>query len=369
MSTSWQHRLDAPFSSQEYRSRQARLQHLMSERELDALVVWQRGGGSYDRAGAVFWLCNYASMASGQEAVFASGAIGRGYAALLVLAGREPELHISEPIEATDTDQIAVGAGAATPGTCPLESARRLTELGIKGSVAYFGDDFLPTQFMRHLNEQAPQISWEPHEDIINAIQRIKSAEELRAFRAAGEVASQALTAMMWGLIDAEPESTAAAKAAEIITRAGGGFQRLSTNHGVSPSIWSHGLYSHRPIAAQRGDMVRGWVMGPILHGLWLDPGRSAVCGNRPSSRQRDLLDNTAAIMDAALALVRPGATPREIGARIDDAIAASACAETTARPSGRSTATVWARSSCPRMSRRGCPRRCRHLPGCAPTR
>lgn len=322
MSTSWPDTVDAPFSTREYRSRQGRLGRLMSDRGLDVLVVWQRGGGSYDRAGAVFWLCNYASMASGQEAVFASGAIGRGYAALLLVAGAEPELHISEPIEATDTDQIAVGTVHSHTGNLPAGVAARLVELGVSGRVGYFGDDFLPTQFMRHLSEGAPQIAWEPHEDIVNAIQRVKSAEELRAFRAAGAVASDALTAMMWGLIEGEPESSAAAKAAEIITRAGGGFQRLSTNHGDSPSIWSHGLYSHRPIAARPGELVRGWVMGPILHGLWLDPGRSAVCGNAPSPRQRDLIENTAALMDTALASVRPGATPRQIGASIDEAIA-----------------------------------------------
>jgi hypothetical protein len=49
MSTSWPDTVDAPFSTREYRSRQGRLGRLMSDRGLDVLVVWQRGGGSYDR--------------------------------------------------------------------------------------------------------------------------------------------------------------------------------------------------------------------------------------------------------------------------------------------------------------------------------
>jgi Xaa-Pro aminopeptidase len=59
--------------------------------------------------------------------------------------------------------------------------------------------------------------------------------------------------------------------------------------------------------------------MGPILHGLWLDPGRSAVCGNKPSGAQRHLLESTATLLEDTIGFLRPGVTAREAGRFIDE--------------------------------------------------
>ena len=40
--------------------------------------------------------------------------------------------------------------------------------------------------------------------------------------------------------------------------------------------------------AAQPGEMVRGWVYGPIYQGYWLDPGRTAIAGGKGTPEQRD---------------------------------------------------------------------------------
>jgi hypothetical protein len=33
------------------------------------------------------------------------------------------------------------------------------------------------------------------------------------------------------------------------------------------------------------------WIYGPIFEGYWLDPGRTAICANRPTSAQKALLE------------------------------------------------------------------------------
>lgn len=68
-------------------------------------------------------------------------------------------------------------------------------------------------------------------------------------------------------------------------------------------------MYGHRPIPAETGDMLRGWVYGPILKGYWLDPGRTAVCGNKPSRSQRELIEGSLHIHNTIIDAFRPGIT------------------------------------------------------------
>ena len=49
----------ALFTREEYAARQEHLRRAVSAAGLDAVVVWSRGGGTYDQAGALVWLANY----------------------------------------------------------------------------------------------------------------------------------------------------------------------------------------------------------------------------------------------------------------------------------------------------------------------
>ena len=77
--------------------------------------------------------------------------------------------------------------------------------------------------------------------------------------------------------------------------------------------MWSNPLYGFSTTAPKPGDMVRGWIYGPIFQGYRLDPGRSAVCGNRPTSSQRAVIEGVNLIVTTLLEAVKPGATPREV--------------------------------------------------------
>ena len=77
------------FPHDEYIGRWSRVEAELDRLGYDAAVLWQRTGGSYDRAGDVWYLSGYASHASGQEPAGSSG-IGRAFAALLLRRGHEP---------------------------------------------------------------------------------------------------------------------------------------------------------------------------------------------------------------------------------------------------------------------------------------
>jgi Xaa-Pro dipeptidase len=68
------------FPREEYVSRWERVQAAMQARGHETLLVSQRSGGGFDRAGDVYWLTNYASSASGQEPSREGMSVGRGFA-------------------------------------------------------------------------------------------------------------------------------------------------------------------------------------------------------------------------------------------------------------------------------------------------
>jgi Xaa-Pro dipeptidase len=304
------------FPRDEYVDRWSRLEAELKRLGYDAAVFWQRTGGSYDRAGDVWYLSGYASHSSGQEP--ASNGVGRAFAALLVRVGHEPELHIAEPELTVDRRYVAVesifGHDDLATGL-----ATRLTEWGITGRVAYNGEDFVPILLHRLLTAATPEIAWVPEEYLLFEIQNHKSGRELDLYREAGEVATEALTALMEGLIRGERQCDAAAKAAAIVVGHGGGFQRIGVHTGNASELamWDFPLYGYSRDSAQPGDMVRAWVYGPILNGYWLDPGRSSVCGD-PSPERKRLVESGVALMQKIMGAVKPGATPREAGAAGD---------------------------------------------------
>ena len=303
------------FPREEYEERWHRVGTAMQERGHETLVVWQRSAGGFDRASDVYWLTNYGSLASGQEPAQEGVDVGRGFAAVVFHRGRDPELHIAEPVEFIDRSRLACGEIVSHPGDLPTGLGRRLRAMGVEGPVAYVGEDLLPVLFDRLLRRAAPAIEWTADNLVMIGPQYIKSRRELEAYRTCGEIATRSLSAVMEALIAGETEAEAAARGAGVILRAGGGFQRIGINHGpkCETVMWSDPMYSFSTIAPSRGDIVRGWVYGPLFQGYWIDPGRSAVCGNNPTGAQRALIEGVNSIVTTVMDAVRPGVTPREV--------------------------------------------------------
>lgn len=304
-----------PFPKDEYEQRWSNLDAKLAELGYDTAVIWQRTGGGYDRAGKVFYLTGYASHASGQEPSSGASPIGSSLAALLFRRGHEPELHLSEAVSTVDRRYVAVEQFFGYVDNLPAGLAARLVELGIEGRVAYVGDDFLPLQIDRILRAGAPAVEWVPEDDLLTDILGVKSERELDLYREAGVIATAALSTFMDKLIAGERQCDAAAAAAATIIGAGGGFQRVACHTGPASEhhMWDYPLYGYSKEAAKPGDMVRAWVYGPILEGYWLDPGRTSVSGT-PSPAQRKLIEDTVAITEGIMDVVRPGATPRQAG-------------------------------------------------------
>lgn len=306
------------FTKDEYLSRWGRVQAAMAAAGYENLLVWQRSASAYDRVGDVYWLTNFYTNGTGQDPLSEELDEPWTFAAVLIRKGREPELHIGLTDEAIDSSKIFCGKIVHHTPHMTAKFAEYLRAERIEGRVAVVGDDVLPGRFDRILRHGTPQIEWVPNESFLEGPQMIKSPRELEAYRAAGALVSNALTSAMEAMIAGERACEAAARAAAVIMRGGGGFHRISICHGPATmnSPLSYDFYGYNMNAPEPGDLISVWIYGPIFAGYWMDPGRTAVCGRRPTPAQKALVDSCAKLVEDMVKAVAPGITARDLGLR-----------------------------------------------------
>jgi Xaa-Pro dipeptidase len=304
------------FTRDEYQDRWARVQQAMTDRGHETILVWQRGAGTFDRVGDVYWLTHFVMSGSGQDP--ASDDIGAPYTfcAVLMRRGREPELHVGLSKDELDLSTVICGKVVSHSQNLMTGLSAYCRSEGIDGRVAVVGDDVLPGMYDRLLRQHTPQIEWQSDETLLLEAQLIKSPRELEVYRAAGELVTGALTAACECLLTGQSSAEAAAAAAAILIRAGGGFHRIDIHHGekTEQRVVSADLYGYDTVRPAAGDLARAWIMGPILSGYWMDPGRSLICSRKPTSVQRALLEGAVDVVETVTAAMRPGVTPRQLG-------------------------------------------------------
>jgi Xaa-Pro aminopeptidase len=125
---------------------------------------------------------------------------------------------------------------------------------------------------------------------------------------------------MMEALQAGRSEAAAAAEAGRRVLLGGGHIHMLAISHGAGLEHLASdplvGFCEERP---NPGELARAWVTGPMFQGYWLGPGRTVVCGARPTASQRELLEANAAAVDTIVAAIRPGIRVRDLVAIGDE--------------------------------------------------
>ena len=306
------------FPPDEYESRWAAVNRAVGDGGYDAAVIWGKGGGSYDRCGDVLYLTNHYSCASGQE-VDNPLNTARSLYAVIMRPGEVPELIIDEP----DPRRELIATDRVEGSTNPIAATgRRLTQTGAR-NVVLTGSDFLPMRYWSMLQEAAPGVTWSTDDLLVQRPRRIKSAREQERCREAGAIATEALDALMAGLVGGASEADSVADAVATLLRRGATCQMIPVAHGEHISRWATNPFiGCSTDVPKQGDLVRGWLDSIIYQGYWLDPGRTAVAGGKPTSDQRALIENCIAIVDAVIEAIRPGVLVHDV-ARLGDEMSA----------------------------------------------
>jgi Xaa-Pro aminopeptidase len=307
------------FPRDEYENRWRRVEDGLRRRGLEAAVVWGRSGGGYERCGDVLYLTNYYGTHSGQGLDTALST-ARGIGAVLLRRGQEPELMADEP----DPNPALIATPNIRWARNTIQGVAELIKLhGLKGPVGLVGSDFFPMKYWAQLQKMLPEIDWRIEDELVREARLIKSPRELEALRIGGATASRALVKLMDGLRAGKKEAEAAAEAAAEVVRGGGHVHMIPVNHGDQLHYFTRDpLNGYSQDAPKPGDLVRGWVYGPMFQGYWIDPGRTAVCGGRPTNAQRHLVESCVGIVETLIQKVRPGATMGEVAAVGDRLVA-----------------------------------------------
>jgi Xaa-Pro aminopeptidase len=298
------------FPRVEYESRWLNVDEAMKRRGLETVVVWGRSGGGFERCGDVLYLTNYYGTHSGQG-LDTPVSTARGIGAVLLRRGQVPELMADEP--APNPDLLATDRIRWSKNTI-AGIAELLKEHGIRGKVGFVGSDFFPIKYWTLLQQLAPGIEWQIEDELVRELRLIKTPRELEAMREGGRTVSKALSRLMEGLIKGKTEAEAAADAAAEVVRGGGHVHMIPVNHGKLIHYFTRDpLNGYSQDAPAIGELVRGWVYGPMFQGYWLDPGRTAVCGGRPSNAQKHLVESCVGIVEKLIEQVRPGRRMSEL--------------------------------------------------------
>ena len=293
------------FPLDEYEQRWRRVDEAMRAQSLEVAVVWSRSAGTYDRCADLLYLANYYGNQPGQ------GRRGpQGFAAVILRRGAAPELfadvHDLRP-------ELIATEHARSCGNTFEAVAQAVRDSGLR-RIGLVGSDVIPMKYWALLEAQTPGTQWIIVDELVREVRLIKSERELDAFRRAGEVVSDALTTLMQALISGRSEAEAAGDASSVVLRGGGHVHMLAISHGPHlEHLASDPLvgFSHdRPVT---GDLARAWLTGPMFQGYWLGPGRTVVCGRRPTPEQTALLEANAAAVAAIVAGIRAGVTVREL--------------------------------------------------------
>jgi Xaa-Pro aminopeptidase len=225
--------------------------------------------------------------------------------------------------------------------------AEALKRRKIQGKVAWVGSDILPVKYAEQLKKATPGIAYVYEDDLVRDVRLVKSARELDMFREGGAMVTAALTKLIETLIAGRSEAEAAAAGGGELLRRGGSWHRIAISHGEKSQYpESNPLYGFSMDAPRPGDICHAFIYGPIWQGYWLDPGRSFVCGRKPSPEARKLIEDCASVMDAIESRVRAGAKHRDVSRharQVHDRLKTEDCFYDTSWPYyGHSNGCLW---------------------------
>jgi Xaa-Pro aminopeptidase len=291
----------------EFAERRRRAVAAARERGLDGLLVWSRGGTTVDYYGDVMYLTNHHSpFPPNTDTPIWSG---RSYSAFVLPVDGEPALIADLPDP--PLDRIHVDDVRPTLQV-PQTAARVLRESGLdRGRLGLVGRDSFLVSHLRALEgELGAPLRFEPADELLEALRRIKSPTEIELMRHAARVGVSWMTTMMEAVEEGKTEGHFVGEGLRFVATQGGYPYDVAVASGprsfeferIGIPSWDY----RRPL--ERGDLVHVDMWGPV-ECYYTDFVRSTVVGRSPTDGQRQVLESSVALIEHLVAGMRPGVT------------------------------------------------------------
>lgn len=276
----------------------------VARRDLDALLVWSRGGNTVERHGDVLWLTGfYNPWLAVTDSPYWSG---QSWCAVLVTAAAETVLITNIPRSEWAHQSVVCDAWTDDPfiESSAAEAIRRHNLE--RGDVGLAGRSALALDIWERLRRALPEVRWTPADDVVAAFAEVKSPAELSVVRGAGRVADAQMNAILDAIEPGSSDLEIAAAGAYACVRAGGVPYGTFLASGPRESRLTP---ASLPLTVDRtleaGALWRVDLIGSFK-GYLFDFARSTVVGG-PDALQEEVLEAPIAIVEAVIDAIVPG--------------------------------------------------------------
>lgn len=290
-------------------------------RGLSGLMVWSRGGGTFDRYADVDFLANFYQ----QRCYLADNPplwSGRSHCVLLIPVSGDPVLLVSSP--EYQRELIAV-EDIRFSANLPILCSEVLQELGMEDQpIGLIGGDVLTYSMSSQLTAVLPRMTVVPADSILSSMRKVKTAREQESIREACRIGSTAMEMVMKNVSVNKTESEVIAPAIEYIISQGAVLYFVVTNSGTE----AHAAHSadfpgyDRHHKLQKGELFKIDLI-IAFEGYLCDFGRTTVVGDTANETQAHLIETVTAACDHVISLIKPGMKVSELCKLGDEFLAA----------------------------------------------
>lgn len=296
----------------EYGERRRRAAERARELGYRGLIVWSRGGATYDNFGDVLYLTNHYGpfpWINDKRPLWS----GRGQSAVVLTADGEAELCVDIPDWRDDLVQI----DQVHPDRNLYRGVAEVaTRLGLaEGDVGMVGLEAMPASAYRYLASELPKATFRDADDLVMQLRMQKSEAELEMLRYSARIGADITRQMMEraveGATDGDCAAAALAYGAMIPNVVNWDLPFASgpcSGHFQWPRLPQHD--AQRPY--ERGDLVHPDNYG-YVNGYIYDIVRTRVVGDQPDEWQKEIIDGAAGCVREVIAHMKPGITAGEL--------------------------------------------------------
>lgn len=292
-------------------------QEEVNKKGLNGVMIWSRGGGTWDRyAGAGYFANHYQQRCylPDQAPLWT----GRSHCVVMIPSKGEPVLLVTTLEYRRDLVAIEDVRYSTDFFGLVSDTAK---ELGMdRGHVGLMYGDVLTWKIGTRIKEKLPDMEWVPCDEILDKMRMVKSPMEQGVIRRACEIGSEALNIIMNGVEEGRTEAQVLGPAMDYIVTNGGALYFVVTNSGVN-STPVHSIdfpgYDHTRIM-KNGELFKVDLI-LVYQGYICDFGRTTVVGKKADDIQKRMIETVAGACEYIIANIHPGMTVREL-CRIGDA-------------------------------------------------
>jgi len=290
---------------EEYKLRRMRCVEEAKKRGLKGLLVWSKGGGNVDRYADVMYLANYYSPFPHIPDNLPYWA-GRAHGAVILPVDDEPVLLVDCPDYRSDLimiDDVRFGLNL------PKLAAEVLKEKNLgEEKVGFVANETMLVGTYKILLSELPNIEFEAADDILDNLRLIKSDNEIKIIKKAGEVGSCIMEKIMSNVEPGKTEAEILAEGIKETVLQGAAFYSFPTASGPNSNYYSYGTLPSwdNKRKLKNGDIFHVDVYG-VFEGYYYDFSRSTVVGGQATDNQKKVLEGAKGVCEKIIKDVRPG--------------------------------------------------------------